>query len=295
VLARGRRFALKQYFATEGDRRDRLATEVDALELMAGGGVVAIPRVIAVDHENNCVAMTWIDGVVPGNIRDTDIDQALAFLTEVHGLVLAPAFPPTRLASEACLYGAELERQIDTRLQRLRALAGSEPALGAFLHGRYAPALTRMIAQAKGTTLDFNAPLSQERRTLVAADFGFHNALRRLDGSLVFVDFEYFGWDDPVKLTADILLHPGSTMGAVQGQRFRRGAEALFGADPSFGLRLATLYPLFGLRWVLILLNEFLPDRWHRRLLAGEGSDWAEAKARQLGRAVELLNRVEHE
>jgi hypothetical protein len=58
-------------------------------------------------------------------------------------------------------------------------------------------------------------------------------------------------------------------------------------------LRLATLYPLFGLRWVLILLNEFLPERWQRRLLAGERGDWSEAKARQLGRAVGLLKRVE--
>ena len=63
------------------------------------------------------------------------------------------------------------------------------------------------------------------------SDFGFHNSLRREDGSLAFVDFEYFGWDDPVKLTADILLHPGSPLAASQRRRFRQAVCQLYGED----------------------------------------------------------------
>jgi len=40
---------------------------------------------------------------------------------------------------------------------------------------------------------------------------------------------------------------------------------------------------------VLILLNEFIPDRWRRRVLAGATESWAEAKARQLMLARGLL------
>ena len=102
------------------------------------------------------------------------------------------------------------------------------------------------------------------------SDFGFHNSLRRPDGSLAFLDFEYFGWDDPVKLTADILLHPGRPLQPTAAARFRRSGDALYGDDPAFAARLAAYLPLFGLRWVLILLNEFIPERWQRRVLAGE-------------------------
>ena len=78
--------------------------------------------------------------------------------------------------------------------------------------------------------LDFITELAQEKRSLVPADFGFHNSLRQGDGSLAYVDFEYFGWDDPVKLTADILLHPGVPLGAAQRERFRSaGRAALWG------------------------------------------------------------------
>jgi hypothetical protein len=106
---------------------------------------------------------------------------------------------------------------------------------------------------------------------------------------LAFVDFEYFGWDDPVKLTADILLHPGTVLAPAQRQRFRRAALRLYGGDPGFGRRLSIFLPLFGLRWVLILLNEFIPERWSRRVLAGDSGTWSDAKARQLARARELL------
>ena len=49
-------------------------------------------------------------------------------------------------------------------------------------------------------------------------------------------------------------------------------------------------YPLFGLRWVLILLNEFHPERWRRRVLAGTSDGWSEAKDRQLNAARVMLN-----
>ena len=167
----------------------------------------------------------------------------------------------------------------------------------AFLTGSFEPLLQNLEdeAQRKMTSagLDFGAMLPQEKRSLVPSDFGFHNSLRLADGTLVFVDFEYFGWDDPVKLTADILHHPGTPMGPLQRDRFRTAALAIYGEDASFGARLEALYPLFGLRWALILLNEFLPNRWRLRVAAGETESWAHAKTRQLARARALVARTE--
>ena len=106
---------------------------------------------------------------------------------------------------------------------------------------------------------------------------------------MAFLDFEYFGWDDPVKLTADILLHPGRPLEPTRRRRFRQAATRLYGGDPAFAGRLSAYLPLFGLRWVLILLNEFIPERWQRRVLAGETGSWSDVKARQLAHAREFL------
>jgi hypothetical protein len=50
---------------------------------------------------------------------------------------------------------------------------------------------------------------------------------------------------------------------------------------------------LIGLRWVLILLNEFRPEYWRRRQLAGFSGDRRDASTRQLDRARELLARLD--
>ena len=287
-------YALKRYPAPGEDLRDRLGTEVEALRLMERCGVGRVARVIAADPARRAVLLSWLDGTPVAAITDPDVDAAADFLGRLHALRRDPAGRTyARPASEACLSGREAETQIRRRLAALRALDG-EPELARFLDGEYAPALDALMAGAMRTMaaagLDFDTPLPQELQTLAPSDFGFHNALRRHDGTLVFVDFEYFGWDDPVKLVADVLHHPGLRLPPQQRARFRAAALAIYGADdPGFAARLAALEPLFGLRWVLILLNEFLPERWRARVAAGETEPWPHAKARQLARAAEMF------
>ena len=90
-------------------------------------------------------------------------------------------------------------------------------------------------------------------------------------------------------LHVEDMLHPGKPLALAQSRHFRRSAVDLYGADPSFATRLGAHLPLFGLRWVLILLNEFIPERWQRRVLAGARRDWGDAKAAQLALASEFL------
>ena len=47
--------------------------------------------------------------------------------------------------------------------------------------------------------------LPRHKQILSPSDFGFHNSLMTINGSLTFIDFDYFDWDDPVKLTADFI------------------------------------------------------------------------------------------
>jgi hypothetical protein len=289
----GRSFALKQYPSRRDDPRDRLATEVGALRLMEHHRIDTVPRVAGVDSERGYALLSWIDGRDVTAISDADVDAAVVFLTAIHGLRAAPWAAEQPSAAEACLSGWEIERQIQGRLARLRDAARNESELVDFIDGSVADRFAFESAKAQrrvtAAGLAFDAELPQEWRSLVPSDFGFHNSLRKQDGTLAFVDFEYFGWDDPVKLTADILLHPGRPLAAQQRGRFWQAATRLYGGDPAFATRLTAYLPLFGLRWVLILLNEFIPERWQRRVLAGETGSWSEVKARQLLHARAFL------
>jgi hypothetical protein len=286
-------FALKQYPSRLDDPRDRLATEVGALRLMERSKIDTVPRVLGIDRERGYALLSWIDGGDVTAVGDTDIDAAVAFLAAIHDLRATPWAAEQPPAAEACLCGSEIERQIQDRLARLRKAAPADQELFDFIDNSVSyqlAALSRNAQrQALAAGLAFDAELPQEWRSLVPSDFGFHNSLRRRDGSLAFLDFEYFGWDDPVKLTADILLHPGRPLEPPQRRRFRQAATQLYGADPAFATRLSAYLPLFGVRWVLILLNEFIPERWQRRVLAGETGSWSDVKARQLAHARDFL------
>jgi hypothetical protein len=117
VRSAGGEYALKSYPAS-GDPRDRLGTEAGALRLMQG---MAVPRLHAVDRERGFLLLGWIDGAPVDDVTDADIDAGVAFLTAVHALRNHADAAAQPRASEACLSGAEIARQIEARLARLRA------------------------------------------------------------------------------------------------------------------------------------------------------------------------------
>ncbi|MBV5335854.1 aminoglycoside phosphotransferase family protein, partial [bacterium] len=223
------------------------------------------------------------------------IDQALSLVAALRRVGL-DRNAWTGEAAEACLSLEALIGQVHGRLERLRNL-NDEPGLSGLLRNELTPSLNAAAAAARTayTTagLDPVAEISAAQWVLSPSDFGLHNALRRADGRLIFIDFEYFGWDDPVKLTADFLWHPGMSLSDQEADCWWAGMLDLFADNPTFAVRLAAQAPLFAIRWCLIILNEFLPERWRRRVFAGgSAGDWMTAKAAQLVKARALLSRA---
>ncbi len=289
----GTSYALKQYPPRRPGERDRAAIELAALRFMIAHGVGSVPRPYAADPARGYALIEWIDGEAVTAPGAAEIAAAAGFLAAIHALRNESDALVQPAAAEACLSGGEIVAQIERRLARLGALAAEEPVLAAFLDGTISPLLARITAWAEAgyavRGLSFSLPVGIPARTLCASDFGFHNALRRPSGELVFIDFDDFGWDDPVKLIADFLLHPGTQLPDPLKRQFAAAAGAIYRTDESFAVRLALLYPLFALRWCMILLNEFLPERWAHRINAGGQADWAVVKQRQLDRAREWV------
>lgn len=294
AAADGALYALKSYLRDAADERDRLGVEFEAARFLWQHGVRQVPRAVARDEAGSSALYAWVDGervVQPG---EGDIDQAIAFLAELHSLAAMPEAGRLPLASEACLSAGELVRQIEHRASRLRAIR--HMGLTRLLAEEYSDLHDRFVDAAvdgyAATELDFAADLPADRQTLSPSDFGFHNALRQPDGMLVFLDLEYFGRDDPVKLTADFLLHPAMALSPELKAGFFRQMRGLYARDPQFGLRFRLLYPLYGLRWALILLNAFLPERWRRQAFANEAQGREAVQDRQLAKARAMLKHI---
>lgn len=295
----GSRFALKTYFAGGHDGPQRLSAEFKGLTYMWREGLRVIPEPMAADREAQCALFGWIEGDPVTKPRPVDIDAASDFIRALRDLARQPDSAELPLAREACLSPDELHRQIVARRARLARESAFRGDLALFLRDTFDDTLHVNWAKARRGLAAAGIPagkdLPVEHRTLSPSDFGFHNAVRAADGTLIFCDFEYFGWDDPVKLVADFVLHPGMALKPRLADRFEKNASAIFAGDPAFADRLKLLKPLYALRWALITLNEFIPERWAQRAFAHGERDRNAVLGQQLAKAEGFVSRVHEE
>jgi hypothetical protein len=286
-------YALKSYGTGQASRL-RLSREYAALTLLAAAPTRAfVPRVQGVDVRAGYALFDWIEGTAPHAHTAADIDAVLEFLRGAHALRALPEAAELYEAAQACFSGRALLDQIAARIARLHAPAATHAALTEFLAREVEPLYAALAAPLEANATSTAMPLHVGARTLAPSDLSFHNALRRADGRLAFLDFEYFGWDDPVKFVADFVWHPGMALAPEHVARFVRGARSLYGAtDGGFTERLRERFALFGVRWSLIILNEFLAEQWDRRRFAGDVRAWEDVKAIQLEKARRLLEHV---
>ena len=296
------RYAAKLYFRHTLDDRDRLEVEFCSLQFLWENGVRCIPRPIAADRDRGCAVYEYIDGkkIASQEVSDSDIDYAVQFLARLKELKNRKGSRDLPLASEACLSVQAIMNNIELRLNRLSALrnGGAQyDALREFLTNDFMPSFDEITRWCKSSLnqsgMSFDTELSHEERTLSPSDFGFHNALRRSDGQIVFLDFEYFGWDDPAKMISDFLLHPAMELGEDLKRRFVSGILSRFKDHRYLDKRVEIVYPLFGLKWCMIFLNEFVPEHLLRRGFASSSDlNIGDLQAEQLSKAKRMLHRI---
>jgi len=287
---------LKIYPTQKEDPRDRLGHEFGALSFLARYGLAEVPRPIASDPARHCAVYEWIDGVPPAEIGEAEVDELADFFLRLQALRKCDGAEALPEGATPALSPASAAAQLVARLERLTAVITPDSEVGQFVETSLRPAIEGAVdglrQEAAKAGRDFEASLPARLRVLSPSDFGFHNALRRPTGRLAFLDFEYFGWDEPAKAVADVMLHAGMSLSRELARRYRaRVADVLRQTDPAFPERFNLFFPALRAIWCLILLNEFLPERWARRMLAGAADDRIVAQTRQLAKARDMLTR----
>lgn len=304
-FGQGETYIAKFYPETNLEGADRLDTEFASLGFLSNNGVKSIPIPVAADQASRCAIYKYVEGepITPDLVTEGDIDRAAGFLSSLRQLNGSPGSSKLPAASDSFFSLEEARTSLQGRLKRLNTAQGPAPQysrLRNFLGGDYLEALNQIIDWCRETADDrsigWDANLAPVERTLSPSDFGFHNALREPGGGIVFLDFEYFGWDDPAKMISDFLLHPAMELEQTNKQRFVNEILGGFLDFPRLAQRLEIVYPLSGLKWCLIILNEFLPDIWQQRASASAGAlDQTEAQDRQLAKASQMLQRIKCE
>jgi len=296
---------LKEYFRHPDDPRDRLGAEFAFSRFAWEAGLRRLPEPLADDPARALGLYAFVPGVPPppAAIDAAHVRAAAGFVRDVNRHRDAPAAAALPAAAEACFSIADHLARIDRRVERLRdapaAAAGTRtggppdgPAAAAAVVPRIVAAWQHVrpaILRASADHADPRRPLDRAALRISPSDFGFHNCLVRPDGELVFLDFEYAGWDDPAKLVCDFFCQP-----EVPAPRAALDAFAALvadGADATLGPRVAALLPGYDVKWCCILLESCLPVGRARRRFAGIEADDAHVAA-QLEKVRAILDRL---
>jgi hypothetical protein len=278
-------YALKNYPDLLIDPRNRLQTEVKSCQLLEDYHLT--PKVFSYDVDLNIALFEWIDGVDLQDVEEEHIDQALDFIKKLQELDVPNFLQP---ASEACTSAYQLFSQIEKRLKKL------EPVENKLLQYFLKNVFKQLYQDVKKWSMqqwpvnNLRKILPQTKQTLSPSDFGFHNSVLRNNGALCFLDLEYFGWDDPVKLIADFIWHPAMTLNDDHKKMWVENSFLIFKNTEEIKQRFHAAWPLYGLRWAMILLNEFRKDGWEKKIHVDENIE--QQREQKLSRQIDKANAV---
>jgi thiamine kinase-like enzyme len=284
-----------KFYHNDLARKDRRIVEEFSLERMRQYGVSNIPHIVTTDKNVEASIFRHIEAHVVSELDISKIEIILDFIQKLKVLKESDDgnFP---LASAACLSGEDIARQIKFRLLSFQQAREINHDLNEFLAEEFNPFFKTLIEWAKDNWpkgSEFSKPLDIKNQILTPSDLGAHNMLENDKGEIYFIDFEYFGLDDPAKTVSDFLLQPKNKINMDLGRVWvSKMAELLSKSDPEFLDRLAASWPLYGLCWSLIMLNEYRADNWYRRKQSKGyvDSEYDKVKTQQLCKATELLN-----
>lgn len=299
----GTHYAAKFYFQRTVDGLDRLEVEFSSLQFLWNNGERCVPQPLAVDRGSQIALYQYVDGIEVNSqaVSNSDIEQLVKFSIRLKQLAMSESADELPRAAEACFSFHALHENITRRLERLKVVQGegaSYTAMQRFLSQEFVPTLDAVAERARRRVgaAGWITELPRNAWTLSPSDFGFHNTLRRPDGSIVFLDFEYFGKDDPVKMIADFVLHPAMELSESSKRFYVERMLQCFSDDQGLPDRLALSYPLFGLKWCMILLNEFVPKYLDRREFAITSvTDREHVRERQLLKSKRMLGKIMNE
>ena len=98
--------------------------------------------------------------------------------------------------------------------------------------------------------------LKKEEMIISPSDFGFHNVINK-NNKLFFIDFEYAGLDDPIKLICDFYCQPDQFINTKQKKIFLETLSLKHHDSNKLNSYINLFLPFHRLKWCCIILNIF--------------------------------------
>ena len=259
---------MKEYFP---DDRKRLQREYGALEFLNKSGFDDVPTPYFADETQNYAIYSFEKGRIADAKAFTsiEIDKVVCFLNKLQKT--KPENENRARFLDALFASRSLDEYSDTILFKFGKF--EESLKSKEIHPKVTKlAETYQLSEiVRGTierlhknsaTKKLFKPIKESDMRLSPVDFGPHNIIMRNNDEPCFIDFEYFGWDDPVKIVANFLLHEGSKdIPREQKLYFLNRFKEQSSLPLHVIERIDIAVQLAALDWISILLWGIAPDR----------------------------------
>ena len=286
-------YVIKGYEPAECGKRDRMKSEIDFLGYAAIVSSKFVPKLVCTDLERRCVVMEYIEGspypegLVP---PASDVNAAVEFFQQLNAdRGLAQQY----LSLDAAEGYLRLRDHITNIQERHEAMCTDHLPL------ELQPSAAKLLAKLKESTervADWTEALiasgtvadaiRKEDRIVSPSDFGFHNAMRT-QGGVSFFDFEFAGWDDPAKASADFILQPRIPTNSGYSPLWDTFADDIRVAVQS---RCKVLGVILRLKWIAIILKILQPQEITKMLTTHRDINIAEQARQRLRNAAKYFS-----
>jgi len=270
------KYFLKHYFSNASGDTTRLDAEFGFLSVLYPYATRFLPKPMVCNKDLNVAVYSHLGGhqVESGGLTLALVNQAVEFVRVINLYDARKKAVLLKDAVEACFSMSEhldvTQRRIN-RLKKLEATSGVYMEMTDWLNHDLEVVWDRIKNDCLGhfnNRKQLHDKLLQQERCISPSDFGFHNAFVDVNGKIKFYDFEYAGWDDPVKLVCDFFCQPQVPVSLKYLDEFIEQIQKGLELDDDFRYKVELLMPVYQIKWCCLLLNEFLPQGRVRRVFA---------------------------
>ena len=247
--------AIKKYPNIDEDSRQRIEREILAISTMKKNNFNNITKLISHNIDLNIALVEWIDGNQIKTVNNLEVFSAINFIKKLKKIPRSCLNKYLYNAVEPCFNLNDIKNQINQKKYNL-TINNSSKKISSFINKFFNPTLKKVIKNNISKKISL-VKINKQSLILSPSDFGFHNCLKLKNNKFIFLDFEYFGRDDAIKLVSDFLLHPGMRLTDLQKKFWTKKMLSIFKNDVFFKRRLSAFIPYYALRWSLIALNDF--------------------------------------
>tara|TARA_B100001057_G_scaffold501283_1_gene623178 strand:- start:21194 stop:22183 length:990 start_codon:yes stop_codon:yes gene_type:complete len=248
---------LKSYY---GDKKQRIKKEFQFYKYLNQLKIKNVVTPLFFDFKNNFVILPYITGNKIQKINDKHITQFSNFINKINQKKVGSK--KIKLAVEGINNRKDYITICNNRIKKLKTVNKKSlinRKFHSFLNKKIIPKFETIKNELNKKKIfhDISHKLNKKDMIISPSDFGFHNAIESKK-KIFFFDFEYAGYDDPVKLICDFYCQPNQKVSHKQKEKFKKLIIRKYKTHKKLDYLISQLLPLHYLKWCCIILNEFI-------------------------------------